>query len=447
MEMEDEDVARLRARADDGPALDARVVDGAPVRVFFGASNRTSDGVSFAIVGVVVESPDGEVADALVFRVGDDGDGRATTLLGSCRVRERAEAQRRASRRRSSVSAETTTSEFSSDAVCVSPRGRFVFAPAVDGVRVLSVRAASNDDEDDVRRSEPKSRMPKVSEEVNTLACGFRVTRLASTLGEGGRFLLAAAGEQGRCVVWSWSSSDADDESERMFLDAPSTFDEMPSAKYRGVVPNPGAPTSLHWIDDETDSRLVAVVDEAMTCVWNAREKSLEMSSYDIARNIKTLVPVRCEDIPRRAGSEAPLAALALARRKRDPLAGLDSERVLSESPASIGIEFPCEVGAALIRPHGVSVGSALFPSGVEDTCALACSNDRACLRTRSGTFIAWNIITGARVFAKKLAPIERDGADAARSVACARGYYAACACDRVLVFAEPRESSRHDHA
>ena len=459
LEIEGEEVERASARAEtsDGPALDVRVVDGAPVRVFFGAAKRTSDEMSSAIVGVVVESSDGEAADALVFRVGGgDENGSATKLLGSCCVRDRAEVSRRASRRRSSISTELATAAFSPDAVCVSPRGRFVFAPAGDdGVRVLLVHSPSNDG-DDVRPSASASRTPKrkkLSEEVNSLACGFRVTRLAATFGDRGRFLLAAAGEQGRCVVWSWSSSEVDDDNgaidddpDRVLFNAPATFDEMPSATYRGVAPNPGAPTSLHWIGDETDLRLVIVVDQALTCVWDTSEKSRERSSYDIARNIKTLVPVRCADIPHRTGSEAPLAALALAQRKRDPLAGLDSERTLSESPASIEVEFPCEVGAAFIRPHGVSVGSALFPSGAEDACALACSNDRACLGTRSGTFIAWNIITGERVFAKKLAAIERSGDAAASSVACANGYYAACARDRVLVFAEPRDASRNDH-
>lgn len=411
-----------RATKTDAITLTARVDDGAPRRVFLSDRPRCGPSSDTAYVGVVVESADGEDIDAVSFRVADD----EVAFVGSCRLHARDYGNRRLSRRRSSASHDTSSasSSMSLDGVRWSPNGRFVFAPhATDGARVLAVEKATEGD--DKRRSSASASKRQKSSPSTTptrhLKCGFKVTRCATTLDEDGRFFLAVAGEPGRCVVFSWPPSESGDLDD-VFVDDPDSTEEMPSANYRGVAPKPGAPTSLRWIGEPNDNRLVAVVDEALVYVWNTREKTRERSSYAIGHAIKDLVPVSMGPVDR--ASEAPFAALALASRKR---ASLETE---TESADDAGI-VPFEVSAALVRAHGVSVGTSLFVSGASDARCVACASPLACLGTDSGVFIAWNVLTGVRlhvVDVKTLFTFRGEDDVAVRSVACDAKRLAFCA-------------------
>ena len=239
MGLDDDDLiaaAEARERAAATPAKDAsmayvramttRFDGGAPVRVVFSDTMRGANAAQH--LGVVVETSGGASMDALVFRVDVD----EATCVGSCSLHEtRSSPSQRATRRRSSIGATASAASAppSPDAVRVSPNGRFVFAAhAEDGVRLLAVRDGDA----------PASKNTSTSSDVvKHLGCGFKVTRVATTMGESG-FLLAAAGEPGRCVVWSWSVNDANDD--EFLLKEHVTCDEMPAMNYRGVVPKPG---------------------------------------------------------------------------------------------------------------------------------------------------------------------------------------------------------------
>ena len=445
--LDDDDLvaaAEARERAEATPAKDASVAyvramttrfdGGAPVRVAFSDTMRGANAAQH--LGVVVETSGGASMDALVFRVDVD----AATYVGSCSLHEtRSSPSQRTTRRRSSIGATATAASAppSADAVRVSPHGRFVFAAHdEDGVRLLAVR------DGDVPASKNASTSSDV---VKHLECGFKVTRVATTMGESG-FLLAAAGEPGRCVVWSWSVNDANDD--EFLLKEHVTCDEMPAMNYRGVVPKPGTPTSLQWLDVDRNPKIVAVVDEGLTYVWNVLEKARDRSSYAIDHGIRSLIPVHCEGVPSRGPAEdEPLAAVALARRKRAPLLDLESKDSSDDSLSSERGES-CAIGAALIRVHGLSIGESLFASESSTAVSLACAGEDACFGARDGAFVAWNIATGECALKVLLAvPASGELTDdqdlAVRSVACAERHVAACCGDGVFVFAKsaPRAS------
>ena len=445
--LDDDDLiaaAEARERAAATPAKDAsmayvramttRFDGGAPVRVVFSDTMRGANAAQHLVV--VVETSGGASMDALVFRVDVD----EATCVGSCSLHEtRSSPSQRATRRRSSIGATASAASAppSPDAVRVSPNGRFVFAAhAEDGVRLLAVRDGDA----------PASKNTSTSSDVvKHLGCGFKVTRVATTMGESG-FLLAAAGEPGRCVVWSWSVNDANDD--EFLLKEHVTCDEMPAMNYRGVVPKPGTPTSLQWLDVDRNPKIVAVVDEGLTYVWNVLEKARDRSSYAIDHGIRSLIPVHCEGVPSRGPAEdEPLAAVALARRKRAPLLDLESKDSSDDSLSSERGES-CAIGAALIRVHGLSIGESLFASESSTAVSLACAGEDACFGARDGAFVAWNIATGECALKVLLAvPASGELTDdqdlAVRSVACAERHVAACCGDGVFVFAKsaPRAS------
>ena len=87
----------------------------------------------------------------------------------------------------------------------MTPRGDFVVAAdAEDGVRVLRVRSFEQRN----RSSDATTRDDEYA--VKHLRCGFRATRVATTM-DGDAFRLAVAGEPGRCATWTWTVAGDDD--------------------------------------------------------------------------------------------------------------------------------------------------------------------------------------------------------------------------------------------
>lgn len=356
--------------------------------------NACSDRCSVTL-GVVVEFPSDGVAstsqhsasadadvdamDVLVFRVGVSGDARGSNeCLGACSMFKSSTAGRRMSRRRSSLTAPVRAP--SADAVFVSSSGHFVFLPHVtDGMRKVRVRGITDNDRE------------VSDDDEERLQCGFRVVRVA---GEriADDFLLAAAGEEGQCVVWCWTDLARDED---IFTRAPTETMTLPDVLYRNVAPKPGAPTSLAWIRAASTPKLVVTLDHALVAVWNARAKSLERVSYVMSHDVRCVVPIHFEGLPVPAPGEeedAPIPALAIATKKSAPG---DSYRS-TEDWATVDDDTVRDINvcAALLRSQGVSIGSKIFDD-VCDANALACGDAIACVGTRNGTVLAWNVRTG----------------------------------------------------
>ena len=412
-------------------AMTARFTDGAPARVMF--SDASEDSSTSSRLGVVVESAD----ESRVYVFDVDADARTSTCVGSCVV---AASNRRVARRRSSTSTSTRArASASADAIGMTPRGEFVVAAdAEDGVCVLRVRSFE--------------RGRASSEDAATrLRCGFRATRVATTT-DGDAFRLAVAGEPGRWATWTWTVS-GDDDAFVLDEDAAS-FEELPPATFRGVEPKPGSPTTLRWLCGAADgeSRLVVVVDGALLCAWDPRERVREKSAYAVTHAVREFVPVDPRDAERDGRGEAPVAALALAERKRGAFADLESTECSNDgSSSSENARGGTTVACALLRARDVTIGDAVFASAADDATSLACGRRGgvACFGARDGRVVAWNYLTGegASVTSVICRDDEEENADEeendddVRSVAVARTSFAACARDRVSVFSLARDA------
>ncbi len=409
-------------------AMTAKFTDGTPTRVMF--SDASEDSSTSARAGVVVESPD--ESRVYVF----DVDASGSTCAGSCVIRA---SDRRVTRRRSSLAASPRASA-SADAVGMTPRGDFVVAAdAEDGVRVLRVRSFEQ------RNRSSDATTPDDEYAVKHLRCGFRATRVATTM-DGDAFRLAVAGEPGRCATWTWTVAGDDD---AFVLDDDASFEELPPATFRGVAPKPGSPTTLRWLCGAADgeSRLVVVVDRSLLCAWEPRGSAREKSAYAVKHTVQEFVPVDPLDAGCDGKGKTPMAALVLAERKRGAFAGLESTEFSEDgSPSSEAARRGTAVVCALLRAHDVTIGDAVFASAAENAVSLACGRRGgvACFGDRDGRVVAWNYLTGERasVVSVVLREDEEENDDdddefdvSVRSVAVARTSFAACARDRVSIF------------
>jgi len=395
-----DDSAEKRATRAERAATSRRVFSstfnsGVPKTVILSAD--CDDDQRYVTLGVVVEFPsdggastsqhssaddaDVDAMDVLVFRVGVAGDARGSNkCLGACSVFKSSTAGRRVSRRRSSLTAPVRAP--SADAVFVSSSGRFVFAPHVtDGMRIMRVNGMPNGDD---------SPLSVDDEREQRLECGFRVVRVAARR-VANDFLLAAAGEDGQCVVWSWTAALEGDNEEDMFTRAPTETVALPDVLFRNVAPKPGAPTSLAWISAASTPKLVVTLDHALVAVWNVRLKSLERVSYVMEHDVRCVVPIHFEGLPAADGEDAAIPALAIATKKSAPS---ESYRSTEDWTTVDDTYRDTNVCAALLRSHGVSIGSTIFDD-VPDANALASGGDVACVGTRDGTVLAWNVRTG----------------------------------------------------
>ena len=417
-------------------AMTARFTDGTPTRVMF--SDASEDSSTSCRVGVVVESAD----ESRVYVFDVDADACKSTCVGSCVV---GASNRRVTRRRSSLSTSTRASA-SADAIGMTPRGEFVVAAdAEDGVRVLRVRSFERG------RASSDATASGDDDAATHLRCGFRATRVATTV-DGDAFRLAVAGEPGRCATWTWTVSGDDDAF--VLDDDAASFEELPPATFRGVEPKPGSPTTLRWLCGAADgeSRLVVVVDRALLCAWDPRAREREKSAYAVTHAVREFVPVDPLDAECDGRGKAPMAALALAERKRGAFANLEStERSEDGSSSSEDARGGTAVVCALLRARDVTIGDAVFASAAENASALACGRRGgvACFGARDGRVVAWNYLTGEGASVTSVISRddeeendENDDDDASvRSVAVARTSFAACARDRVSVFSLARDA------
>jgi len=433
----DDDAARETSsrRGTYARAMTARFTDGTPTRVMF--SDASEDSSTSCRVGVVVESAD----ESRVYVFDVDADAYVSTCVGSCVV---GASKRRVTRRRSSLST-STRAAASADAIGMTPRGEFIVAAdAEDGVRVLRVRSFERG------RASSDATASGDDDAATHLRCGFRAARVATTV-DGDAFRLAVAGEPGRCATWTWTVSGDDDAF--VLDDDAASFEELPPATFRGVEPKPGSPTTLRWLCGAADgeSRLVVVVDRALLCAWNPRERAREKSAYAVTHAVREFVPVDPLDAACDGRGKAPMAALALAERKRGAFADLESTECSEDgSSSSEDARGGTAVVCALLRAHDVTIGDAVFASAAENASALACGRRGgvACFGARDGRVVAWNYLTGEG--ASVTSVISRDDDDdddenendaSVRSVAVARTSFAACARDRVSVFSLARDA------
>ena len=429
--------------------LDVRVRDGTCASVVF-AKER---------LGVVVQAKEAkEWVDVLVFSM-DEG-GSAPRLVGSCVVHASGASGRRTSRRRSSLGAAASGAP-DARAIRLSPSGAFVFAPgASDGVRILSVTFRDDENDDgvsDARLTSPSSTSTKkkskrqkrsTSSEVARLECSFKVER-AATWTRGDEFFLGAAGADGRCVVWSWSTTNSNDGDDEAFVrNEPSARVDFAPVLFRGVAPNPGSVTNLSWIssaESTASPRLLGVIDDGLACVWNVEKKTCERVCFTADHRIERLLPVRYDGCEPTSDDDtkAPIPALALthAKERKGP-------EMVSESSSSDGSEDfivkPPRVRAALVRAHGVSIGAPLFPAEAFDSVAtLDYDSTTACVGTHDGSLIIWDIDSGKILHEARIADDDDDDdaadddvAESVSSVACrADVLVAAAAGNRTRVF------------
>ena len=272
------------------------------------------------------------------------------------------------------------------------PARRFVRRHAEDGVRVLRVRSFEQ------RNRSSDATTPDDEYAVKHLRCGFRATRVATTM-DGNAFRLAVAGEPGRCATWTWTVAGDDD---AFVLDDDASFEELPPATFRGVAPKPGSPTTLRWLCGAADgeSRLVVVVDRSLLCAWEPRGSAREKSAYAVKHTVQEFVPVDPLDAGCDGKGKTPMAALALAERKRGAFAGLESTEFSEDgSPSSEAARRGTAVVCALLRAHDVTIGDAVFASAAENAVSLACGRRGgvACFGDLDGRVVAWNYLTGER--------------------------------------------------
>ena len=143
--------------------MTAKFTDGTPTRVMFSDASEDS-------------STSARRARRIARRVAGlafDADASGSTCAGSCVIRA---SDRRVTRRRSSLAASPRASA-SADAVGMTPRRRSVVAAdAEDGARVLRVRSFEQ------RNRSSDATTPDDEYAVKHLRCGFRATRVATTM-------------------------------------------------------------------------------------------------------------------------------------------------------------------------------------------------------------------------------------------------------------------------
>lgn len=430
-------------------ALDVRVRDGTCASVVF-AERR---------LGVVVQAKETkEWVDVLVFSM-DQDENAPSKLVGTCVVHASDASGRRTSRRRSSLGAAASGAP-DARAIRLSPAGAFVFAPgASDGVRILSVTFRDDENNDasgvsDARLTSPSSTSAKkkskrqkraASSEVARLECDFKVER-AATWTRGDEFFLAAAGREGRCVVWSWNTTNSSDDA--FIRNEPSARVDFAPVLFRGVAPNPGLVTNLSWISSTKSTaspRLLGVIDGGLVCVWNVEKKTCERVCFTSDHRIERLLPVRydgCEPTSDDVNVNTPIPALALTHAKERIGPEMVSESSSSDGSDDLGVVKPLRVRAALVRAHGVSVGATLFPDEVLDSVAtLDYDSTTACVGTHDGLLVIWDIDSGKILHEARIA--DADDIENVSSVACrADSLVAATAGNRTRVFRRIHDAS-----
>lgn len=431
-------------------ALDVRVRDATCASVVF-AQQR---------LGVVVQAKETkEWVDVLVFSM-DQDENAPSKLVGTCVVHASDASGRRTSRRRSSLGAAASGAP-DARAIRLSPAGTFVFAPgASDGVRILSV-TFRDDENDDTNASDAcltspsstsakkKSKRQKraASSEVARLECNFKVQR-AATWTRGDEFFLGAAGAEGRCVVWSWNTTNSRDDA--FIRNEPSARVDFAPVLFRGVAPNPGSVTNLSWISSTKSTaspRLLGVIDDGLACVWNVEKKTCERVCFTADHRIERLLPVRydgCEPTSDDVNANAPIPALALTHAKERKGPEMVSESSSSYGSDDLVVVKPLRVRAALVRAHGVSVGAPLFPDEALDSVAtLDYDSTTACVGTHDGLLVIWDIDSGKILHEARIADEEDDGDENVSSVACrADSLVAATAGNRTRVFRHIHDAS-----
>ena len=277
--------------------MTAKFTDGTPTRVMF--SDASEDSSTSARAGVVVESPD--ESRVYVF----DVDASGSTCAGSCVIRA---SDRRVTRRRSSLAASPRASA-SADAVGMTPRGDSSSPPTP---RTAFASCAF------VRSSkEPVERRDDARRRIRGETPAVRVSRDARGDDDGRRRVSSRRRRRtGRCATWTWTVAGDDD---AFVLDDDASFEELPPATFRGVAPKPGSPTTLRWLCGAADgeSRLVVVVDRSLLCAWEPRGSAREKSAYAVKHTVQEFVPVDPLDAGCDGKGKTPMAALALAERKR----------------------------------------------------------------------------------------------------------------------------------
>ena len=428
--------------------LDVRARDGTCASVVF-AKQR---------LGVVVQAKGTkEWVDVLVFSM-DQDEFAASKLVGTCVVHASDASGRRTSRRRSSLGAATNGAPDAS-AIRFSPSGAFVFAPgASDGVRILSVTFPDDENDagvSDARLKSPSSTSAKkkskrqkraASSEVARLECDFKVVR-AATWTRGDEFFLGAAGAEGRCVVWSWNTTNSRDDA--FIRNEPSARVDFAPVLFRGVAPNPGLVTNLSWISSTKSTaspRLLGVIDDGLACVWNVEKKTCERVCFTADHRIERLLPVRyagCEPTSDDVNANAPIPALALTHANEHKGPEMVSESSSSDDSDDVVVK-PLRVRAALVRAHGVSIGAPLFPAEALDSVAtLDYDSTTACVVTRDGLLVIWDIDSGKILHEARIADDEDDDIENVSSVACqADSLVAATAGNRTRVFRRIHDAS-----